>query len=274
MKISLINTVIPDRTSKNYKYKSKQIKFCSCAHLSHDLYFIRMNTYKRDHDWANKMIKATLSIVESIKNKIGFDELIEKVEKYVNTINDNLHLHGICINKYGIRKLKSKQTMFSLLDYKNSRGYEYYSKYKKKIENSPLKPKSSPEYYKAITAEITKRENTIIIEYGINNSFEINSNLDLVKIEYDKLNSILSPTKQQVVKSVATMQWLIAQETPYLKGSDSIANLLTRSIMHKYGIEISPLKQYTSCDFEGFYRNLNDYINVYPSFFENNLGMK
>jgi len=275
MQVTFNNKTVPNTKYKkpHYKYTLGQINFNARINLPHNLYFIKMNTYGVNDTWADKMITATRSIVSLIKNKISFEDILKKIENEVHNINTSIHLQGICINKYGIRKSKNQQTLFSLIDYEKSRGYEYYPRYQSKIVNSIFKPKTSSEYSRAITCEISKTENAIIIEYGLNNPFATNSNLDLIKSIYDKLCSTLHPTQQQVVQSAATIQWLIAQETPYLKGSDSIANLLTRSIMCRYGINISPLKKSTSCDFEAFYRNLDDYINIYPNLFENNLSL-
>lgn len=94
------------------------------------------------------------------------------------------------------------------------------------------------------------------------------SNLNLVEKEYNKLREIENPSVDFVMRSCAIIQWLIAQETPYIRGSDSIANILTKSIMHANGIYISPLKDGISLDFEAFDTDLDDYIKKYPDFFK------
>lgn len=55
---------------------------------------------------------------------------------------------------------------------------------------------------------------------------------------------------------------------PLYKRVRSIANILTKSIMHANGIYISPLKDGISLDFEAFDTDLDDYIKKYPDFFK------
>jgi len=234
------------------------------------MYFIRMTRYGRNINWAINMNRATKKISSMIKDKADISSVIKETESAV---------HDIYLNKrtvktpYGIRKQRSCGC-FDLLSTLNSRGNEYYIKYKNylfsKCHDDIYVPRSNEQYKDAITCKIMRHPYSITILQGRNNASGIQSNLSLVEKAYKKLINNPNPSKKEVVDTAATIQWLIAQETPYLRGSDSVANLLTRSLMHSYGIKLSPLKAGVSCDFEAFYKNLDDYIAIYPSLFEKN----
>jgi len=94
------------------------------------------------------------------------------------------------------------------------------------------------------------------------------SNLTIVKEIYNDLKSKKNPSEKEVTEAAAKIQWLIAQETPYQKGNDSVANILTRSLMHSYNLPVTPLKEGISLDFEAWGQNMDEYIKNYPDYFE------
>jgi len=255
----------------NYPIYYNKINFKNLQKLPVDLYFIRMNMYPQNRVWASKMNCATLDISSMMRKRVPFEKILAKAEQYIHTINDN----GTLRNAYAVKKVFFDRGI-TMFNNPKTRGYEYYQKYREYITprctNNIFTPKSNAKYNTAITCNILNSKCFIEVLYGTNNAHNIQTNLDLVKSAYEELKSKEHPPKEEIIKTAATIQWLIAQECPYKKGSDSIANLLTRSLMHSYGIELSPLKKGVSCDFEAFYRDLDDYIKNYPSFFENNLG--
>ena len=230
--------------------------------LDDNTYIIRMFRYKNKTAIAKKMNGLTYKISDMIKNNADFDEILKTAEDGVKDIRHR--------KNWG--KKREDFGHFNLTFY--DRGCEYWKKYIKLAEfdsQNPkysIKPKSNKEYPNANTCTISYydcEDGKIIIHYGSNGK---SSNLDLVKKEYEKLKSNKNPNLNDINRSSATIQWLIAQETPYKRGSDSIANLLTKSIYHAYGIKVSPAKEGKSFDFEAFYRNLDDYIKIYPDIFE------
>lgn len=257
----------------NYQVCNNKINFKNRQTLPPDLYFIKMCMYPQNRLWAARMNYATVEISSMIKKNIPFNVILQHTENTINSINRK---DNPISNVYGIRRSEGEHNHgIALFDGGKSRGTEYYSTYKSyitpKCVNNIYTPSSNKKYEKAITCSIFNSQCFMDVLYGTNNQYHIKSNLDLVKSAYKELKEKDTPTKKDVIETAATIQWLIAQECPYKKGSDSLANLLTRSLMHSYGIKISPLKENTSCDFEAFYRNLDDYIKIYPNLFENNL---
>ena len=150
------------------------------------------------------------------------------------------------------------------------RGEEYLKKYRTKLneEYGVISPKANEEYKEALTSLITfYKDGNVRIEYGYSTTGK-SINLELCKKAYEKLIMNDNPTEKDILNTCATIQWLISQGCPFLKGNDSIANLLTKAIMHCYGIELSQIKEGHSLDYEAFYRDLDDYIEKYPTFFD------
>ena len=238
--------------------------------ISLDVFFIRMANYKSNIKWAADMRIAAENISDMMRKNIDINQIISRAEESIKNIYLKMSKRAV---SYGERKT-SRINCFDLLKGKLSRGSEYFERYKNTFgvdkAGEVFVPVSNAKYQDAITCKLILNKNSVTIMTGANNPNNLNTNLDLVVKAYNDLKSRVNPSKQDIMETAATIQWLIAQETPYKRGSDSVANLLTRSLMHSYGIKLSPLKQGVSCDFEAFNRNLNDYIKVYPALFEKN----
>ena len=227
---------------------------------------------KVSNDDRLNMLKLSIDIASDIKHKKTFKQIIEKLQQGISSIYQN--------DSFG--RYKNFPSEFYIIEDEPKRGIEYLKRYLKKIDSTRTNcysPESNSEYKNANTCRIVKYKkdndaNAIIIEYGIFRDRLTNkpignmsSNLELAEKEYNKLLQIPKPSLKQINKSCAIIHWLIAQESPWQRGSDSIARLLTASIYSAYGIKIFPLKKGLSFDFEAFYTNLNDYIKKYPYLF-------
>ena len=242
-------------------------------------FFINMEGYKKDTAWASQMEILVYKISEAISLGKDFKSILSQIEMGVRRINtkrlndDN--------NSYG-----EKRTSYHSFDIiQGTRGCEYLARYIKKSKTKNvqfIKSGKTARAYSAKPNEEYKEANVSRIEkiklYGLKEPIiEIYqdsikkgkiSNLSLAEKEFNKLKGIKNPSVDDVMRSCAIIQWLIAQETPYVKGSDSIANVLTKAIMHANNIFISPVKDGISLDFEAFDTDLDDYIKKYPDFFK------
>ncbi len=230
--------------------------------LDANLYLIRMDRYSNNHAWAQKMNGLTYKISEMISNDEKFSDILSETEDGVRKIRKK--------KQWG--KKRTESDYYELGPF--GRGNEYWPVYLKLFDfdsDEPknfIKPMPSEEYKDANTCLLTFRDYPrpgVEIEYGWNGE---KSNIKLAKKEYKKLKKMDDPSLEDINRCVATIHWLIAQETPYQRGSDSIANVLTKSIYHAYGVKMSPIKEGKSFDFEAFYRDLDDYIRIYPTLFE------
>lgn len=246
--------------------------------LSGDEFFINMAGYEKNEDWAKKMTDLMNSVSDCISSGSDFPFILEKIENGINSINSAPNSKN---DTYGIRR--TSYHVFAPKE--NSRGKEYIERYLEKCKTNgkttidergkqtTYTPKPNKEYKEANTCKVTavciseKFKPLLKISEEMPTNYKT-SNLNLVEKEYNKLREIENPSVDFVMRSCAIIQWLIAQETPYIRGSDSIANILTKSIMHANGIYISPLKDGISLDFEAFDTDLDDYIKKYPDFFK------
>lgn len=267
-----------NRYYNSYPYsKDKEEKACSyekCVPLSkmgseffhtilnkndidEETFFVRMNTYQKDYDWAKKMAKVTKLVSLLISKGSSFETILSTTQKAVNSINSDSEYYGVQ-GGAGHRFILEK----------NQRGSEYFDRYLEQIyKNGRIYPRSNEEYKDANTCKISFLENDRLIIDQNSISYK---NLDLVKQEFEKLRAIDNPTQEDVHRCCATINWLIIQEMPYKKGNDSIASILTKAIYNAYNMDTAPLKEGVGADFEAFDTDLDEYIEKYPTFFETN----
>ena len=225
-----------------------------------DAFYIRMKSYGINDDWAQEMINLTYVIAYDIKNNEDFDDILLKISQGIRRINFK--------DEYGRKRITLG--IYALTP--NGRGEEYFENYRSRFKNSQpyisKRPSSNTEYSDANICDISINENgSILIKYGWNPRNK-GKNLELAKKEFEKLRSIKNPTDEEINRSIATIHWLIAQESPWERGSDSIANILTKAIYQAYNMQITPIKEGKSFDFEAFFCSLENYIKKYPDLFE------
>ncbi len=269
MKIGNIQNYNYFYSDKNRVFKTEKQYPCSVSFASNyqpkidkEIFFIKLKTYKTNEDWANIMAKETCAIARAISNGADFDDIIKMAENGVKKAYGSNH------RIYSLIKRKEKENPFFLSNSPYDRGAEYYHKFCKKLDcDGCYKPVGNFEYPFAHTSDFIYDEDD-----GILTIFEgwepYNSNLDLAREEFEKLRKIKNPTQNEIDKSIATISWLIYQESPWFRGTDSIVNLLSKSIYSSYNVQLSPVKEGVSLDFEAWYRDLDDYINIYPGLYE------
>lgn len=270
------NANIPGQTT--FRGNFSLVKLLKFSHkpvnietITPEVYFIDMYGYGRNMQWAKQMAELAKNTSKQIRNKARFDDVLSNLCHETQKINNN--------NCYGI--LRYSPYGFDIMNIKQRRGIEYFDKFVdilNKQKTYYYNPKSNSEYPDATTCTISKLgtdldAEIIIIDYGIFRDpmgtplYGAISNLEFAKEEYEKLLQIKNPSLNQINKSCATIHWLIAQETPWKRGSDSIARLLTTSIYAAYNVKVFPPKTGISFDFEAFGSDLNEYIKKYPDLF-------
>lgn len=249
----------PDTTSafkkqvENYKQTKQKIP--------KDTYFIRMESYEKDNDWAKNMEELTYLTSYLISQKMPFKQLMAIIEKEIKKIN------GSCAY-FGTKRIQNNT--FQLCEI--GRGSEYYDLYIYEMNDHSkrtIEPKPTKEFKDANTTSIKWNNKCRCVEIIYGKMDENSSNLEHIKNLYQILIKTENPSENQINKIAGAIHWLFAQQTPYERGSDSIANLLTKSIYHCYDMDISPIKEYHSLDFEAFHTDAENFIEHYPDYFEN-----
>ena len=239
--------------------------------LPEETFFVRMYTYERKNQWAaNQINEITYTVSDMISDGNSFEDIMGFIEKEVHEMSN---IGDFC-NNFGIKR-KSEKRHFKMVPQR--RGREYYQKYMNKLNEQVTSrlysPKATEEFQNANVCTIKAEPDDMHIDIPVTIEFtpifdDTKSNMELIKKAFYKLRNKENPTEDEINQTAATIQWLFAQETPYERGSDSIANIFTRALYHSYNMKVSPLKENTSCDFEAFYRDLDEYIQIYPTLFE------
>ncbi len=234
-------------------------------------YFLDLDTflisglYKCDatnYSWAEEMNKLTYKASSLISKDKPFECLMEAIANGISAI----------YNRRDFGRLINSKKPFLIQN--NSRGKEYldiyYDRLRLKSESvyTGFSPIANFKMRKANVCHISKNAHSAGIQIAFPQR-RLKTNLELVKNEYENLKSSNNPSVDEINKSNAIIHWLIAQESPYERGSNSIANVLTKSIYHYYGIKTGPARYGCSFDFEAFYRDLNEFIKIYPYLFRN-----
>jgi len=223
-------------------------------------YYIRMKEYCKNKNWANVILEYDDKISSAVKKGADFDIIVFMAMQGVKEAYEQE-------SWFTARKVQPKTYLNPYcVENNHSRGSEYYDVYSKKTpKDGTWSPKPNEEYKDANVCTFRRgSDGSIIVSEGWRPD---STNLELAKKEYNKLISIENPTEDEIHKSIATIHWLIAQESPFERGSDSIANLITKSIYHAYDMETPPIKQGFSFDFEAWYRDLDDFVKIYPKLF-------
>ncbi len=228
-----------------------------------DLYFVRMQRYDKRSKWAHSMNGLTYILSYLISSGRSFDEICALAQRELKNLNDSHTSFG-----------QTRQTshFFTIREDDKYRGGEYYEKYKEKCKDligGTYTVRSNYEYSEVNTCSIEydKYSKAITISHRkFDNDYR--NNLVLANKEFNKLREIKNPTSDEINRSIATIHWLIAQQMPFKRGSDSFANLITKAMYHAYGMEVSQIKEGHSFDFEAFFRDLDDFIKIYPDLFE------
>lgn len=258
----------------NNQKNRKNIYFCGnnsskLQNLPLETFFIKMHEYGKNEQWAEKMNALTLNASKMIAEKQDFNSILGFIEKGIAEINsekDYCKFFGSKRNSMKYFKLKPR-----------GRGGEYYQKYLKLCEKNAAgeyySPKANEDFKDANVCKISSVSDYLYIDTIVLFRFdtvfdEAKSNIHLIKKAFEKLQNAKNPSEEEINKTAATIQWLFAQECPYSRGTDSIANVFTRALYNAYNMKVSPLKENVSCDFEAFGRNLDEYIKIYPDLFE------
>lgn len=237
----------------NVSTKSKHLE----SDINPDIFIIRMAWYRRNNpEWTSKMKQMTLETSKLMESGEDFNAILKNIEQKLPIINKD--------ERYGRR---SSQRFSSFVIFEDKRGEEYLEKYKDKLKGfESLRIKGSGKYKDINTAQISVDYDRAYINYIKTNNEK--SNLDCAREVYNELKSIENPSLETILEKTATIRWLIAQEKPYIKGTESVTTILERAILHSYKIKNPAYKKSTSPDFEAFYRNLDEFIEVYPTLFE------
>lgn len=93
----------------------------------------------------------------------------------------------------------------------------------------------------------------------------------ILAVASDLLGKLMSlDTKKNKLHGIAEIHWWLANATPFVRGSASIVDAFTKVLMMYFDLPISKWKPGIAPDIEAFHQTLEDFIQAYPTLFENN----
>lgn len=70
-------------------------------------------------------------------------------------------------------------------------------------------------------------------------------------------------------RQIATLHWLLSHSMPYMRGSDVISNTFIKALYSALGFQTAVPKDGISFHPEAFCTELDEYVEKYPSLYEN-----
>lgn len=257
-----------------YEYKLSIDPKTGKQNLDAEMFFVNVQGYGRDTDWGTKMAKATEDTSELVSMGAEYTEVVSFFVNETRQIqadaanpakNGTGRIDSAMMNDYGLLKNPGESLMTPI----TTGRYSYFiDKLAAAADNTGgncvLYNKASLEFPLASTTRVDLNFDTgqaTLWHPAGENNFKYAENI------YNDLMKMDNPSTDTVIDSVAKMHWLLAQNAPFKRGSDSISSGLSKAILRSYGIEVSPLKEGVSVDFEAFSMNMEDFVKNYRSFY-------
>lgn len=234
-------------------------------------FYVRINGYGKNKEWADEIIKTADLAANLIKRETSGENVLKIITKGVSRANNKV----LEISKRlytGILRYKRENwtcfpsevtTKYSINRYK---GYETRLDKMKGIKITP--PQNGIGISKPAIVDGEKQ-----IVHGCSScvNFSLDYIFNLYKNLFPKyLNKKLTTENLDDINStVAEIRWVLAHSTPWMRGSDAIANVFMRAIYKALGIKSYPLNKGISLDLEAYCTTLKDYKTKFPDYFIN-----
>lgn len=245
-------------------YKREQLK------LKPSDFYIKMRHFGKNENWAERMCQISDYATELIRNGESFDFVLNTIAEEAAEVNFRIYdgINQSMAENFGEYR-NEKDNISTTFARKRNKYGEYAKKFKKLTKGTSNKtykvttPKEFPE------APITKlKANTMngeMIHPSGKNTF---ITLHYTKALYDKIKNSKNKNIIFLNENIAKLHWNFAHGMPFKRGSDSIANILVKSIYRANDVKIGGLKDHTSLDLEAFCTNLDEYVEKYPYYYE------
>lgn len=268
LNIAFQKSLNKDTFSKKEHYENLEIDpVTKKQKLTPEMFFVNAQGYKKDYEWAKEIAKATEDTSLLVEKKEDFQKIIDCfIEESKEMQCERGHMFE---EEYGtLRTPRIDDGSDAMQTYTTIEGK--YESFKEKIKcaykDTSDHSRKSLEFPKALVT------NVVFYNDGDNEYIMLLhpsgcDNLKYAENIYKKLINTKNPNEKTINEALAKMHWLIAQNTPWLRGSDTIANGIIKAIYRAYDMEISPLKKGISIDFEAFTRDMEDFVEAYPSFY-------
>lgn len=237
--------------------------------LSQKDFFIKIRGYGRNTIWAYKNKEVTDIAVNMLRKETS----AENVLKYIvgGVITANRFTFDIDKRKNtGVLRTQRDGWEDSEYDKDVFTAYESgrYSCYKDRLDYVYKNPLVNP--IKNLGMSVPNKHQDI--DHGAPEliNFSLEYIFELFKNKYAKFldKDVKTEDLNEIIDVVAEIRWVFAHATPWLRGSDAIANVMMRAMFKAVGVKAYPPARGVSFDLEAYCTNLNDYKKNFNNYFE------
>ncbi len=232
-------------------------------------FYIKIRGYGKNPEWAKQIKITTDYAVNTIQRNLDAEQILNYIARNVKAANKIPLDIGKRLNSGILRANRddwecSKNNIDVITCYKIKR-YNSYADRLDNIKNIPLDSINN-------NIGMSYPDEMGYIQHGpatkINNSLDYVFNL--YKNKYSKFlhKDVKKEDLPEIIDVVAEIRWVLAHATPWLRGSDAIANVFMRAMFKAVGVKAYPPAEGISYDLEAYCRNLDDYKANFNSFFE------
>ncbi len=235
-------------------------------------FFVPIRGYGKNRDWARDIKQTADLAVSLIRRDTSAENILKLISIGVRNANKNNTIDIVKRMYSGVLRVPREnwpyQTGADLTTPYNSGKYKTYAKRLDYIASHPIAPESAPD----ISRPIVYGDGLKAIQHG--SSLYINKNLNKVLELSKKIfprfvhKDVQTSDLPEVNNTIAEIRWILAHSTPWLRGSDAIANVFMRAMYKAIGIKSYPVKKGISLDLEAYCTNLNEYKSRFVSYFE------
>lgn len=248
----------PDFTAN---LNSPKLKF------SRDDFFIRIQGYGKNYDWADTVIKTADKAVDNIRKKSPAEFILHLITDGVKDANKMLNDFRKSMET-GILRTQRKgwecepDCAYTLYPYGR------YSSYAQRLNHVCTYPLEETPANLAISRPINYSSIEHGSQYDINNS--LNHVFESFKTIFPKylIQDVKPENLNEINSTIAQMRWVLAHATPWARGSDAISNVFMRSMYKAVGIKTYPVAEGVSLDLEAYCTELPQYIKKFTQYFE------
>lgn len=235
-------------------------------------FYIKIHGYGKNKEWADEIIKTADLAASLIQRNTSGENVLKIITHGVK--NANQHVIETSKKLYtGILRNVRQGWKSHCSDLTTRYSYKTYKSYESRIDKMKGIDITVPEKGLGVTKpSIVDGEKQVI--HGSYTT--INNSLDYIFKLYKNLfpkylnKNLTEKNLEDINLTIAEIRWVLAQSTPWMRGSDSIANVFIRAIYKALGIKTFPLKKGVSLDLEAFCTSLKDYKTNFTNYFEKN----
>lgn len=245
-------------------YKREKLK------LNPENFYVKMRNYGANEKWAERMCQISDYATELIRNNESFSYVLNEIAEEGAELHYDLFDGDDFVLAENFGQYRENQdNLYTPFSRKSKR----YGEYAKKFKN--LAKQNKDKIYSALPLKEFEETPTTKIKLNYFNGEMLHPSgdktfitLHYVKQLYDKI--MKTPNKKIIFlnENIAKMHWVFAQGMPFKRGSDSIANILVKSIYRANDVKVFGPKEGISFDMEAFSSDCGTFVEKYPYLYE------